>query len=271
MEDHLKGEIWLTAPAPGAWNMALDQAMVDSAYEMNKVILRIYQWSEPTLSLGYFQKHSERFDIPELSSLPCVRRVTGGGAIIHDQELTYSIALPNITSSKGPSQEVYESIHRSIVYWLNSLGCSSRLYRDIPRSGESPLALPTTDGTCKRTECDSFLCFERRADVDIVIGTSKVLGSAQRRTNKGLLQHGSLLWRASEVRTSLTGVAELVPAVVSLAQADLLTQFSAAIRGGLESHFQVDFCAAEPSAATKAKTNEFLRSTFLNTSWTEKK
>src|SRR5262245_58596680 len=81
------------ATADGATNMARDEAMLESAATGNVAALRFYTWSEPTVSLGYFQQ-SESRAIPNLKSLAWVRRSTGGAAIVHHHELTYSFALP---------------------------------------------------------------------------------------------------------------------------------------------------------------------------------
>src|SRR5262245_32066382 len=82
-------------PQKGAWNMAVDQALLESAAASGGVALRFYQWSEPTLSLGYFQPIAARSEHPPSLHSPVVRRASGGGAILHDRELTYSIAAPS--------------------------------------------------------------------------------------------------------------------------------------------------------------------------------
>jgi len=79
----------------GAWNMAVDQALLMSAEQDGMVTLRLYAWAQPTLSLGYFQKHADRQLHTASATCPLVRRRSGGGAILHDQELTYSLAIPS--------------------------------------------------------------------------------------------------------------------------------------------------------------------------------
>src|SRR6188474_2624923 len=81
-------------PASGAWNMAVDEALLETAAISGLATLRFYTWQEPTLSLGYFQSAVDRDHHPDGRDCPLVRRASGGGAIIHDRELTYSIALP---------------------------------------------------------------------------------------------------------------------------------------------------------------------------------
>ena len=81
-------------PASGAWNMALDEALLESAGDDPMATLRFYRWSEPTLSLGYFQRSAERAAHIASRDCPLVRRASGGGAILHDAELTYSLTIP---------------------------------------------------------------------------------------------------------------------------------------------------------------------------------
>src|SRR5687767_6703039 len=81
-------------PAEGSWNMAVDEALLESAADSGEITLRFYEWSRATLSLGYFQSHAERSGHTASLACPMVRRSTGGGAIVHDQELTYSLVVP---------------------------------------------------------------------------------------------------------------------------------------------------------------------------------
>ena len=81
-------------PAEGAWNMAVDETLGEIAAESGIATLRFYGWSRPTLSLGYFQNYDERLSHSASMNCAIVRRASGGGAILHDRELTYSLALP---------------------------------------------------------------------------------------------------------------------------------------------------------------------------------
>ncbi|HEY1784986.1 MAG TPA: lipoate--protein ligase family protein, partial [Pirellulales bacterium] len=89
--DPLDCRLLVDAPASGAWNMAVDEALVDDAAERGTCWLRFYGWSEPTLSLGYFQGHAERLVHRPSRHCPLVRRASGGGAILHDAEITYCL------------------------------------------------------------------------------------------------------------------------------------------------------------------------------------
>ncbi|MEM7473792.1 MAG: hypothetical protein AAF483_02295 [Planctomycetota bacterium] len=181
----------------GLENMRLDHQMLSHASKHDRVLLRIYKWSEPTQTLGYFQARSQREQHGESTRIPSVRRSTGGGAIIHHFDWTYSLALPAAAlefknSQLGPSQSIYDLVHDSVVDWLRSLGCSAAKW---------------SEATCKAETC-SFLCFERRTVGDLVLGESKIMGSAQRRRKGALLQHGSLLLQRSEFAPSLAGLLE---------------------------------------------------------------
>src|ERR1700690_2091076 len=81
-------------PGEGAWNMALDEALLEAAQNEGIATLRFYSWREATLSLGYFQGAADRRLHQASADCASVRRASGGGAILHDCELTYSIALP---------------------------------------------------------------------------------------------------------------------------------------------------------------------------------
>src|SRR5690242_18095105 len=88
------GRLLIDSAVDGPRSMAIDEALLESAAGGGPLTLRFYQWSEPTLSLGYFQRYEDRSLHPASLDCPIVRRPTGGGAILHDKELTYSLALP---------------------------------------------------------------------------------------------------------------------------------------------------------------------------------
>src|SRR4051794_30663710 len=98
-------------PLEGPMNMAIDEALLNSAATGGIATLRLYQWNKPTLSLGYFQRAAEREMHPPSLACPLVRRASGGGAILHDRELTYSIAIPEASASAAASRRLYEGIH----------------------------------------------------------------------------------------------------------------------------------------------------------------
>ena len=185
------------APAggyPGAWNMAVDEMLLERAQDQAAACLRFYSWSAPTLSLGYFQSYADRQEHP--ASLPCaaVRRLTGGGAILHDAELTYSIVLPGSHPLAAHRDELYQVVHGCLIEALGRLGVAARICQPADKT---------------ETSREPFLCFQRRAPGDVLVGRNKVCGSAQRRRKGAVLQHGSLLWQTSPAAPELPGVLEV--------------------------------------------------------------
>ena len=191
-----EGLVIVDPPLSGEQNMAIDEALLRSVKPDWPVVLRIYRWDRPTLSLGHFQRIEDRSQHPLLSKLPWVRRRTGGGAIVHDQELTYSVLLPNRVGypSKGHSESLYRDIHLSFVEKLTFLGWDARLSETC------------TCSTSEHGNPQPFLCFSRRSPVDLIVNGDKILGSAQRRSAAGLLQHGSFLLRRSQWTPELCGL-----------------------------------------------------------------
>ena len=185
--------------------MAIDEALLQNAQPDWPVVLRIYRWERPTLSLGHFQRIEDRIQHPLLSELPWVRRKTGGGAIVHDQELTYSVLIPtrDHTPAKGHSEPLYREIHSAFVETFRSVGWNAELSESC------------TCSTSERRNTEPFMCFSRRSPVDIIIGDDKILGSAQRRSATGLLQHGSFLLRRSQSMPGLNGLLDTRKKAVS--------------------------------------------------------
>ncbi|MGA2254851.1 MAG: biotin/lipoate A/B protein ligase family protein [Thermoguttaceae bacterium] len=189
------------APESGAWNMAVDEMLLERAEEQATACLRFYRWSKPTLSLGYFQTYADRLEHPTSLTCAVVRRLTGGGAILHDAELTYSIILPSTHPLAGRRDELYQSIHGCLIETFKRLGITARLCEKAGKSGASR---------------EPFLCFQRRSPGDVLIGRTKICGSAQRRRNGVVLQHGSLLWRTSPAAPELPGVGDVVTHPIEL-------------------------------------------------------
>ena len=178
-------------PGSGGWNMAVDEWLLEQA-QRGQAALRFYAWNEPTLSLGYFQVR-EGLEIPaSLAMLPRVRRLTGGGAILHDRELTYSLAIPAEHAWAHAPVEIYTRLHRAL------LGALSQQQVQGALRGEEQ---PERNG--------AFLCFTRGDRNDVLIGTHKILGSAQRRRKGAILQHGSLILHASPLAPEIPGIADL--------------------------------------------------------------
>ena len=112
----------LDPPASGALNMAIDEALLAAAATSGQSTLRFYRWAEPTLSLGYFQPYADRWGHAASSESAAVRRSSGGGAILHDIELTYSIAVPNSHPLAHDCLGLYRAVHASLIAALAQWG-----------------------------------------------------------------------------------------------------------------------------------------------------
>ena len=175
-------EIWrllITPPARGAWNMAVDEAILEAAGLGNSLpTLRLYAWGPACLSLGYAQLLSD-VDIPCLHAhnWEIVRRLTGGRAVLHTDEITYSVIAPlyepHVT---GTVLESYSRIAHALVEALHLLGLPVEVEerRGGPEKSPNPV------------------CFEVPSTYEITSGGKKLVGSAQARRKQGVLQHGSL-------------------------------------------------------------------------------
>ena len=179
--------------ASGVWNMAVDEALLEWASQQNLTALRFYRWNAPTLSLGYFQKSLPDSLPEEVKQLAQVRRLSGGGAILHHREWTYSCVLPPAHPLAAEPVNLYEHVHREIVNLLAELEIGAAL--------RGAAAADPSNKT--------FLCFGRQDPRDIVLGPHKIVGSAQRRRRGAVLQHGSLLLRRSPFAAEYPGLLDL--------------------------------------------------------------
>jgi lipoyl(octanoyl) transferase len=178
--DARSGAVWRlidTPPAAGAWNMAVDEALAESVRTGGLPVLRFYRWRPECLSLGRNQPARDHYDPDALArrGLEVVRRPTGGRAVLHDRELTYSVAVPD--GALGPPRGAYAAVNRALVAGLRRLGVAAALQPAGGRRAPAPSLAP---------------CFEQPVAGEVVAGGRKLVGSAQRRVARVLLQHGSL-------------------------------------------------------------------------------
>lgn len=169
----------ITPPAHGAWNMAVDEAILE-AVGRGEVppTLRLYAWTPPCLSLGYAQPWEE-VDLANLEreGWEVVRRPTGGRAILHTDELTYAVIGP-LTEPRlaGSVLESYQRLAQALVEALHLLGLPAQI----------------TDKSNAQAPNSNPVCFEVPAVHEITVAGKKIIGSAQARRREGVLQHGSL-------------------------------------------------------------------------------
>src|SRR5262245_32463064 len=230
--------------ADGPHQMAADQVLLQSATN-GQGSLRFYGWSEPTVSLGYFQAHARRAEAG-LQGVTFVRRPTGGDALVHHHEVTYALAVPaGVGSQTGP----WLDFHGVLAAALAEFGALARPHE--PRDDE-----PRFTG---------LLCFQHFTRGDLMVRGFKVAGSAQRRQKGGLLQHGGLLLAASPHTPRLPGLRELTG--VRPDPVDLI--------GAIVRHFQEQSGAAleqgEWTEAERAGVVELVRSRYGADVWNRRR
>jgi lipoyl(octanoyl) transferase len=166
-------------PRNGAWNMALDEAIMDAVAASESLpTLRFYAWEPACLSLGKRQP-LDGVDLERCRAdgIDVVRRATGGFAILHTDELTYSIAVrPDDPRADGAILDAYRKLSQGLLAGLRLLGAA-------------PAMNPVVPG---RVHNASAACFEMPSAYEIVVGHQKLIGSAQARPAGRVLQHGSL-------------------------------------------------------------------------------
>lgn len=194
----MRWRLYLTEPLGAAENMALDEALLARARDRDECVMRVYAWSTATLSLGRNQRAVGVFDrrVAARSHVSLVRRLTGGRAVLHHREVTYSVTGP---IARGDTLRTsYATINQILLAALQRLGVAATLAEARGERFPPPASAP---------------CFELPAIGEIVLGTRKLVGSAQLRDNGAFLQHGSILIDDDQHR-----VAELSAQAIPLSQ-----------------------------------------------------
>ena len=170
--------LMLSPPLPAAANMAIDEALMARARRTREGVVRVYQWQAPTLSLGRNQRANGLYDLEAArhAGVGFVRRPTGGRALLHHRELTYSVTAS--ASEEGSIRESYAWINRLLIDGLSRLGVVASVSQGTAGGAGPPDARP---------------CFEAPAAGELVVGARKLVGSAQWRHEGAMLQHGSIL------------------------------------------------------------------------------
>lgn len=256
-----------TDPAEGAWNMAVDEVLLRRTHERPEAAgttLRFYQWTPPCLSLGRHQWVGRGTEgVPEplarLRSLcrelglGLVRRPTGGRAILHHRELTYSIVMPDTGSDVVES---YKALSEGLRLGLRRLG----LEAEFGRARGAALASREN-------------CFSISARADLLVAGTKVVGSAQMRTSQALLQHGSLpLERDRELEALLYGADDpghALPAISHLARRSVSsTELEAALLAGFEEAWGVPWEEIPLTPDEASAANRLAATKYASDTWT---
>jgi lipoate-protein ligase A len=157
---------------PPAFNMALDEALLEASAYTGKPVLRFYGWTEPAATFGYFQKYT---DVERVTLLrPLIRRPTGGGIVPHDVDWTYSLTFPpNHEWHSFKAEESYRRVHD----WIRSAFAKLNVITELAPS-------------CKKSAPGE--CFIGHVKFDLLWKGRKIAGAAQRRNKLGLLIQGSI-------------------------------------------------------------------------------
>ena len=260
-------------PASGIWNMAVDEAILESiGLGESLPTIRLYSWDPPCLSLGYSQSIHD-VDLGRLAEKGwgLVRRLTGGRAILHADELTYSvIATHENYLVAGTLLESYQRIAKGLLRSLNILGISGEINQDQPVINSSR---------------SGPVCFEVPSAFEITFHGKKLIGSAQARRKQGVLQHGSLplngdLGRIIEVLAfaddnsrseSLARLMNHATNVEMITGSSLdLESAGMAFQEAFQSDLDLDLLPGELSIKEKEKISELMRVKYSNSEWTER-
>ena len=260
-----------TGPCAAAYNMALDEAIAVSVRnEKSPPTLRLYGWDNPSVSIGAFQKSSDlNIHYCSESRVPIVRRPTGGRALLHGREITYSFSVKTTSGlfSKGLFDS-YKKISSALCLALSKSGiaAATKLLRETGHSQSSG----------QRTR--SPLCFESISYGELSVNSRKIIGSAQKRWADGLLQQGSIplhidrdkmsgifrLHTDHRIREASLGLMDICPGFNS-------DQFKDAIRTSFEETFDADLVLSSPSHEEIALAQELETKKYLSDQWNFKR
>lgn len=263
-----------TPPASGAWNMAVDESILESIGRGESIpTLRLYAWTPACLSLGVAQPFAD-VDSARLRARgwDVVRRITGGRAILHTDELTYSVIGPaHNPILAGSVLESYNRIARALLTAVQELGMSVEINEDVGQVANLSKSNP--------------VCFEVPSTYEITVNGKKLIGSAQARRKDGVLQHGSLpligdLARITEALSFADESARAEAATRLLTRAatmesalgravDWETAASSMVRA-FEAELEIQFERGELSQKEKTRAEELVREKYGNARWTER-
>ncbi len=258
----------------GAWNMALDEALLKSTASKNTPpTLRLYSWEPAALSLGFAQSHIDvDFSLLRNKGWDLVRRPTGGRAILHIDELTYSVTAPiDEPILAGNLLDSYRIISRALLLALKILGVTANGDKEYHTEMTAPIPNP--------------VCFETPSNYEITTQGKKLIGSAQARKYGGLLQHGSLplygdLTRITQVlqyESSMerqAGAEKLLAHAVTLENVlgkviSLHTAEEAFIEG-FSSEFNIHLVPSSPTENELEMANELMLTKYAAPEWTKR-
>jgi lipoate-protein ligase A len=254
-----------SGPSPGPWNLALDEAIFQAVRQgASPPTMRLYRWSAPALTIGYAQDRDRDVDCPACRArgIEVLRRITGGRAVLHAAEVTYSVSAPAGLPGFGPGlAEAYRHIAAGLLAGLRLLGLDSAAATAAP---------PRSPGQRRDPAC-----FATASRHEVVVGGRKLIGSAQRRAGGAFLQQGSILLEAhGSLLTQLlhgfggvagedrmTGLGEL------LDPAPAPDAVAAAVAAACASVWGVSFLPGEPSSAERLGAAALVEGRYRREEW----
>ncbi|HZF01200.1 MAG TPA: hypothetical protein VE344_04820 [Methylomirabilota bacterium] len=215
-----------------AFNMALDEVLLENVSSLGKPVLRFYGWTEPAATFGYFQKFS---DVERATHLrPLIRRPTGGGIVPHDADWTYSFITPPKDNEEWHLLKAEESYYR-IHAWIRDAFAKLKIETEL-----APCCKKSAPGQC----------FAGHEKFDLLWHGKKIAGAAQRRNKSGLLIQGSVQ-----------------PPPVSIARAD----WENAMREVARENWKIEWRKLSPGAKLLADTEELSRGKYAQNSYNRKR
>ena len=253
---------------PAAMNMAVDEAILLLQKEQPNPTLRFYDWQAPAFSFGYFQDIAAEVDVEacRADDIELVKRMTGGGTVVHGWELTYTLVLPRSSGEIGVS-EVYQRIGQSLVKAFQKLGVPAQCYAACP---DSP---STVRNRTYRAEAN--ICLTNPAEHDVMSDDKKLAGVSVRRNRNGIIFQGyisldmppsSILDRVSKDPEVQQRVCEKSTAINidgrSVTREALIQAISETFDLGIAFH------PSELSSTERAQAETLVETKYANPSWT---
>jgi lipoate-protein ligase A len=256
-----------SAPMAASLNMATDEAISIAVRKGNAPpTLRIYGWDTPSVSMGYFQSIKDiDTDACFTNSIPVVRRITGGRAILHGEEITYSFSVQTTSGSFAKGlRESYKKI--SLVF--------GHAFSLIGLNPEFKLSEKNSDFPAMKQFKKTPLCFQSTSYGEITQNNLKIIGSAQKRWNDALLQQGSIpltidmattmkVFRIKSpdcINSTFIGLKTILPSLS-------LERLKSAIKSSFQEIFKIDFICSSPSDEEIALAEELEMNRYLSKQW----
>jgi lipoyl(octanoyl) transferase len=246
-------KIWrllIDDPQDGSWNMAVDEAILHQRKSGASLsTLRVYSWQRRTISLGYFQRLDTALaDLCSQNGIDLIRRPTGGGFVLHDQEVTFSVVF---------SRQDLRFQRQAIEYF--------RVIATCIRKALLSLGVPVNLAENVFTGKDNhFFCFNNPTKYDLLVAGKKVCGSAQRRYRDIILQQGSLILRTPGdpiFWQQAAGLEEVLQQKISLAE------ICDAFQKSFAAELQLNFIPGSLTAAELIQARQLAAEKYTQASW----